>query len=349
MSLAKYGVSLCVYYSGVIWCIRMFRRLSGKKRILILAYHNFSDDLLYINMSLPADLFKEQMRYLNRYYRTMTCSRFLDSLENPESSWEDTVVITVDDGYASNYEPLTWAAQALGVASTVFVTTGCIDNREPPPVMRVMYAIHYATKQVIDLSDFGLGVLLIRTAEDKNEAIQAIDRCLKPLAAERRQKLVEQVIERAAGGDVVQRQGASAMLTWQQIQSLHRAGVEIGAHTITHPVLSMLTVESCTREIGESVRRVRQMVGVARVVFAYPYGGREEVDDVAVEVCRASGARGAVLLEGDKGNYVDLFKTPRKNVNLEDSVNPWGNGSIAMWACELEGIFEGFRKWKGGC
>ena len=60
---------------------------------------------------------------------------------------------------------------------------------------------------------------------------------------------------------------------------MHLAGVEFGAHTLTHPVLSGLDPAAARDEIVTSVQRVREMLGVDTVTFAYPYGGQADVNE----------------------------------------------------------------------
>lgn len=338
--LARYLLCFCLYYFGIVFLARAIRRWRGKHRLVILAYHSFSDRIRYLDMAVSPSLFMEQVRYLSKVFKVQTLSSALEAWDGAAGLRSDTAVITVDDGYADNFHPLVEATSKFGAPSTLYLTTSCIDTGQPATVMWVMMAIHYAAVESIDLPEIGRGAIWIRTPKEKELAIRQIDAFLKPLSANHRSEVIEKLIEKTGRSELVRRHGQSAMLQWNQIRKMHSAGVEIGAHTLTHPVLSRLDPAAARDEIATSVQRVREALGVDTVTFAYPYGGPADVNDVAVEICRKSGVRAAVMLtEGDMpGN--DFLRIPRMMVTSDRSTNPWDNFSRAVWACELEGLVD---------
>jgi peptidoglycan/xylan/chitin deacetylase (PgdA/CDA1 family) len=85
------------------------------------------------------------------------------------------------------------------------------------------------------------------------------------------------------------------MMTRDELRDLVAAGIEIGAHTVTHPDLSTLDFDDCLREILESKRALESMLEVPIRTFAYPfcrYGPN------AVAAVRAAGFEAAVTCEG---------------------------------------------------
>jgi peptidoglycan/xylan/chitin deacetylase (PgdA/CDA1 family) len=62
------------------------------------------------------------------------------------------------------------------------------------------------------------------------------------------------------------------MMTWHQIREMHRSGLDIGAHTCTHPDLTRLPAEQIGTEISGSKAIIEDMLGAAVRSFAYPYG-----------------------------------------------------------------------------
>jgi peptidoglycan/xylan/chitin deacetylase (PgdA/CDA1 family) len=63
-------------------------------------------------------------------------------------------------------------------------------------------------------------------------------------------------------------------MTWDEIARVAKPGqVDIGVHTISHPVLPVLSDAEARREIGESGRAIRERVGDATLpVLAIPFG-----------------------------------------------------------------------------
>lgn len=338
--LARYLLCICLYYSGTLFLARTLRRWRGNYRVVILAYHSFSDSIRYLDMAISPSLFMEQVQYLCKLFKVQTLSSVVAARNITTGLRGDIAVITVDDGYADNFQPLVAAATKFEAPSTLYLTTHCIDAGEPTTVMWVILAVHYAAAQSIDLSEIGLGAMWIRKLKEKESAIRKIDGVLKPLSAYQRIEAIDKLIEKSGRGELIRRLGRSAMLQWEQIRLMHSVGVEFGAHTLTHPILSRLPPLAVKEEIIGSVRRVSEMVGTDAVTFAYPYGGHTEVNENVVEICANSGVKAAVMLvEGDMpGN--DLFRIPRIMVTSDRSTGPWGGFSRAMWACELEGLLD---------
>jgi peptidoglycan/xylan/chitin deacetylase (PgdA/CDA1 family) len=71
--------------------------------------------------------------------------------------------------------------------------------------------------------------------------------------------------------------------------------VEIGAHTVTHPDLSLLDAEACRREVRDSRDTLRDVTGASVTSFAYPFCGFGPAAQAAV---REAGFHVAVTGEG---------------------------------------------------
>jgi len=60
-------------------------------------------------------------------------------------------------------------------------------------------------------------------------------------------------------------------LSWEEIQELHRAGIEFGSHTVNHPKLFELPWKQVELEIQNSKLEIENRLGVPCATFAYPY------------------------------------------------------------------------------
>ena len=72
-------------------------------------------------------------------------------------------------------------------------------------------------------------------------------------------------------GDGSQRFKGAECLTWGEVWELHRAGIEFGSHTVTHPQLHDVSREQLRREIRDSKQQIEGKLGVAVDAFSYPY------------------------------------------------------------------------------
>lgn len=67
-------------------------------------------------------------------------------------------------------------------------------------------------------------------------------------------------------------EGNRPMLDWSALRDLHDAGVEIGAHSVSHPELDTLPFARATSELRDSKRALEDGLGAAVTTFAYPHG-----------------------------------------------------------------------------
>jgi len=98
------------------------------------------------------------------------------------------------------------------------------------------------------------------------------------------------------------------LLDWEELGALAEAGVELGAHTRTHPDLTRLDVSARHDEIAGSVSRIEEETGRRPRSFAYPFGFH---DDACVEAARDffDVACTAELRPLEPG--ADMFRLPR--------------------------------------
>jgi peptidoglycan/xylan/chitin deacetylase (PgdA/CDA1 family) len=107
------------------------------------------------------------------------------------------------------------------------------------------------------------------------------------------------------------------IMTVDELRDVARAGIEIGAHTVTHPDLTALSYEEARSELEQSKRALEAILGAPVTVAAYPYGyARAETR----RACRDAGFRFACRAQG-WGSWDDLFDLPRIGV---------GNGSTLL-------------------
>jgi hypothetical protein len=87
-------------------------------------------------------------------------------------------------------------------------------------------------------------------------------------------------------------------MTWDQVRALRDAGLELGGHTVTHPILARLSPAEQAREIAEGRAAMVRELGTEPVTFAYPFGRNWDFDQAAREGVKRAGFRTAVTMHG---------------------------------------------------
>lgn len=84
--------------------------------------------------------------------------------------------------------------------------------------------------------------------------------------------------------------GHHHILNWDEIKKIDRAGMVIGAHSITHPFLNKITEDEAKKEIVESKQTIEKNLGKTVYDFAYPYG---QYNDRVIQMVKEAGYRTA--------------------------------------------------------
>ena len=86
-------------------------------------------------------------------------------------------------------------------------------------------------------------------------------------------------------------------LNWSQVRELHDAGMEIGAHTVTHPNMTVVDGEIAVAEMRHAKDQLEQKLGQEVTSFAYPYGKpKHNVNRKIVELTAQAGFDMAVTV-----------------------------------------------------
>jgi peptidoglycan/xylan/chitin deacetylase (PgdA/CDA1 family) len=97
-----------------------------------------------------------------------------------------------------------------------------------------------------------------------------------------------------------------------ELKSLLSAGMSIGAHTLSHPMLSQLPADCAWLEIAEGRSRLEKAVGGEIWAFAYPFGGAEAVSEREFAMAQRAGYKAAfVSFGGGLGADLPRYALPR--------------------------------------
>lgn len=114
------------------------------------------------------------------------------------------------------------------------------------------------------------------------------------------------------------------MLSWDDVLKLSSdALITIGAHTVSHPVLSSLTETQAATELRESKKIIEQKIGRSVDFLAYPYGTLKQANGREFEIARGIGFQAALTTNPGplyKRHANDLFALPRFTVDGRDGM-----------------------------
>jgi peptidoglycan/xylan/chitin deacetylase (PgdA/CDA1 family) len=125
-------------------------------------------------------------------------------------------------------------------------------------------------------------------------------------------------------------------LTWNEVRELHKGGISLGSHTVTHPDLRSLGPDQIEYELGYSKESIEQEIGAPVATFAYPFAFPEEDKDfgrfLAGILENLGFETGVTTIIGRATRHSNRFYLPRLPVNTWDDP--------ALLRAKLEGGYD---------
>ena len=283
-----------------------FTRKNGTNALSVLIYHRVLTETDDFRKGLPTVAeFEWQMALISKFFTPLSMSEALE-LMAANSLPERAVCITFDDGYADNESLALPVLVKHKIPATVFVTSGVLNGG----IMWndvVIELIKNWTKPRLDLRETGLPEFSLNSVEERRAAVNTTITTMKHWPYLRRQETVEYLKKLADSLP------ENLMLTDAQLQHLHANGVEIGGHTLNHPLLTRMDDSEVEFEISENKRMLEQVLGSKLRYFAYPNGVPEKDYDARhINMVKNCGYEAAVSTQwGSNTSASDVWQLAR--------------------------------------
>ena len=286
----------------------------------ILQYHRLIDrkvrfDDFEPNLMLAVHQiqFEEQMSLLAAQKTPMHLS---DLLENPSS---DAVAVTFDDGYRDNLTLALPVLERFEVPATIYVTPGMIDG-----TCRAWWLEHedcLRSRNSLSFNWRGHSYeWKLRNTVERYAAGDHLNRLFKAMDLETQREASEVLY----GGNFAPRSYADQMLSWDEIKELAQHPlIRIGAHTVSHPVLSRLQSNELEWELDESKAILEAKIACAVEDFCFPFGGINEAAEREYSAAREVGYKSATTSIFGHLSASDLeypWKLPRIIIDYLDTI-----------------------------
>jgi peptidoglycan/xylan/chitin deacetylase (PgdA/CDA1 family) len=280
---------------------------------IILVYHRVAQlptdpQLLCVT---PAH-FAEHLEILRKKYSPISLRELSEGYESAALP-ERPVVVTFDDGYYDNFNKAKPLLECFDIPATVFVAAGYVGEKREfwsdelerlllhpgtlPPSLQLtingkLYQWNLAEGAFYSEEAYERHrVWNVRKKElfgPRQRLYAALHRLIRPLPYDEQQKLL-QILRTWAGMKPTGR-STHRTLSADELLSM-RTGklIDIGAHTVTHPVLSAMPSAVQQAEIEGSKARLEEIVGYSVTSFAYPYGGPWDYSAETISTVRQAG------------------------------------------------------------
>jgi peptidoglycan/xylan/chitin deacetylase (PgdA/CDA1 family) len=236
-----------------------------------------------------ADMFTRQLDHLVRHHRPVSEGDVLAAVGGGRRLPEGAVLVTFDDGQRTVFDIALPLLRERGIPAVAYVVAGLLDTDTP-----------YWWQEVEHLA-VGNGRDVVRR--------------LKRVPDAERLQAIEQLRR-----DAVSAVPPTPQLRRDELAVLESAGIAVGNHSLTHPLLPHCDDATIAREVADAHALLTDALGHPPRSFAYPNG---DCDDRSAAAVAAAGYELAFLFDHQLAAFppADALRVSRVRVDSTTSID----------------------------
>ena len=330
-------------FRGLAWSgANALARHARRDCLAVLNYHGVLDDTsgvdvnIYCNTVSTAE-FAAHLEFITRFYHPVRASEVERWAAGLAELPPRAVLLTFDDGLRNN---LTHAAPLLkqyGVPAIVFLATAYIGGRR---ILWPQELYELALRWPNDaLPRPGGGAFPL--SGDRRLRARDVVSAAKAFPADSIEPWIASLRAQAPLPADLHSRGVYAFLNWEEARQLPDFGMEIGSHTVNHPILTRCDAASVRRELAESKREIETRLRLPCGSFCYPNGGPADWSDEIAAAVKDAGYKAAFTLS-DR-----LQRRGPVNAYAIDRLMVPGGASQPAFQARLSGNITALRRFLG--
>jgi peptidoglycan/xylan/chitin deacetylase (PgdA/CDA1 family) len=249
-------------------------RWAHRRQALILNYHRIGAGAGGTGISARA--FAEQVEYLGAHYTITPLPRLAESLLDGRDIPSRLAAITIDDGYRDAYEIAYPILRKHRAPATLFVVTEFVEGNRWLWTDKARYLTALAGARMFEFAVEGGTFSRLRLELSDETTRQAaagrINATLKTLSETAREATLDRLATELGVPLPERPPEVYGAINWRQAREMSDGGVEIGSHTLTHPILTSLSDDRLRDEVSQSRMRLQAEIGRKVGTFCYPNG-----------------------------------------------------------------------------
>jgi peptidoglycan/xylan/chitin deacetylase (PgdA/CDA1 family) len=272
---------------------------------------------------ITAEAFTRQIQLLKREYNVIAPEQFLSWVENKAQLPPRAVLLTCDDGLMNTVTDMLPIIRELNVPFLFFITGESLSETPGMLWYEKLYLRLTAVGPGISL-ELPWGREIIGKQSQQRIAVQWREymRKLSAFDANARKVILENMrtqlgIPQEWESEYSRREAVRRrfyMMGRNELRQLMAAGVTIGAHSLSHPMLSRMSEELAFDEIRQSRVALQEAIGTEIRALAFPFGDSDSVGPRESLLARRAGFTCA-FLNTETQTAGDCFALPRVHVS----------------------------------
>jgi peptidoglycan/xylan/chitin deacetylase (PgdA/CDA1 family) len=278
---------------------------------------------------LSADSFRQQLRFIAKRNNVISPKEFLLWSEGGHELAPRSVLLTCDDGLRSSLFDMLPILQEFDFECLFFVTGASLGSTPTMLWYEELYLMFVAAPECFTLELLEIGLRAKVSQQERRTWWWDLVTKLSQYDLNHRRTLLARIRMQVGLSEkwdagyhddpVLSRR--FLMLSLAELHQLREAGMSIGAHTISHPMLSQSSDEMAWSEISECKRNLELALEQEMWALAYPFGNSSSVTSREPEMAKRAGFKAAFLNAGGAfRTQTPKFALPRIHITADMSL-----------------------------
>jgi peptidoglycan/xylan/chitin deacetylase (PgdA/CDA1 family) len=310
----------------------LFRRIA-RSGPMVVTYHGIfprgyrpRSEALDGNL-VSAEMFRQHLRLLKSKYNLISPDEFLQFVLGREKLPRGSVLLTCDDGLLNVLTDMLPILAEVQAKILVFLTGASAGDSSSMLWYEKLYLWLQETHRNATIKLPGAPKITVATAANPDPPWRSLIRELSCFSERERTTFLCEIRTQLgisenwdseySQDEILRRR--FFVVNAAQLRVLTDAGVTIGAHTLSHSMLSQMPESMAYMEMAESRTKLQEASGERVWAFAYPFGDSESVGNREPGLARQAGFDCAFInTESDMGDA--QFAVPRIHVSSATGV-----------------------------
>lgn len=281
---------------------------------VILMYHRIIDNQFI--SGLTPDEFERQIIYIRKHFNIIPIQQLIKDVTQGNVQ-PYSLALTFDDGHYDFYTNAWPILKKYSIPASIYVTTGFVDGTTWLWPDLLKHILINSNAPQINLANLGvphLGTISTQADQVHISWHKLGDYCLT-LKVDERDQFLQSLAQQAKIDVSVSPQSPFHSVTWAQLGEMANDGLDIGSHTVSHPILSSLDQDNLNYELGVSAEVIKQRLGVLPVGICYPNGRSEDINQNVIQTAQTIGYTYGLMGRNAAIKSASLFEIGRLAAN----------------------------------
>jgi peptidoglycan/xylan/chitin deacetylase (PgdA/CDA1 family) len=256
-------------------------RAGLRRHLVVLCYHGVvsgghSQDRFRYHNTVSEREFDEQLAFLTTHFHIVSVGDVIAAFNGETPLATGAALITFDDGYRNNLALAAPLLKKYGVPAVVHVSTAYMGSNQTLWPEEVVTRILCWPEQTLRMPGEDRSAAVPSNPGERRAFAEGVRESCKQVP-NRDKELYLCYLRRhmTEEADEAARE-LFGFMNWDEVRQLADFGVEIGSHTVNHPILTRCDPGELNSELRESKREIELQTGKPCRAIAYPNGGLED-------------------------------------------------------------------------